>query len=298
MIDLLALRRYGGDRKAALADAKQRLGIVDDWPAGAPVPRASPEELRARAEEARARDAARQAEDEAARAAKIRGARSLFLHEKAVALRATPAESYLIDRGLSAAPIGEWPGSLRFHPEVWNSEHKVKMPAMLAMIVNANGDHIGTQRTYLQQEGGRWVKIPGKGARKIVGVMGGGFIPINKGSSGKSMRHMSPDEPVYGAEGSEKCIAIRMKMPGARICSLVSLRNMGAVVFPAGVRRLVWITDNPKDDDEMAALEASIARQQARGVTVQQVWPPQPYKDLDEWMNAVAPGPVPQGAAA
>lgn len=301
MVDLLALKRHGGDRKAAIADARERLGKPLLFGRAAPKP--SPAELAARAADTQARDAARAAADAEAENVKIRGARSLFLNAKAVPLAGTPGERYLIDRGLSAAPIGNWPGSLRFHPEVWNSEHRVKMPAMLAMIVDAEGRHIGTQRTYLQQKGGRWTKIDSKAARMILGLSRGGFIPINKGASGKSMRHMAADEPIYGAEGSEKCLAVRMKMPGARICSLVSLRNMGLVVFPAAARRLIWVTDNDKGERELATLERSIAQQQARGIFVQQVRPPAPFKDIDEWMIAVAPGaieqrPIEQGRAA
>lgn len=291
MVDLLALKRHRGDRKLAIADARERLGKPLQT-FGRPAPRPHPAELAARAEAARLRAEKRQAEEEREQAVKIRRARSLFLCEASVPIAATPAERYLIARGLSSAPIGSWPGSLRFHPEVWNKEHGLKMPAMLACIVNAAGEHIGTQRTYLQQDGGVWGKIPGKSARMILGVMNGGFIPIHKGASGKSMRHAKPGEKIYGAEGSEKCLAIRMKMPGARICSLVSLRNMGAVVFPAAVGGLVWITDNPKDEREQDRLERSIAEQQARGIAVSQVYPPRPYKDIDEWMIAVAPGAV------
>lgn len=298
MVDLLALKRHGGDRKAAIADARERLGKPLLFGRAAPKP--SPAELARRAEEARARDEARAAKDADDQSQKIRGARALFLHEKAVALAGTPAERYLIDRGLSSAPIGEWPGSLRFHPEVWNSEHRVKMPAMLACIVDAEGRHIGTQRTYLMQDRGRWTKIASKSARMILGLSRGGFIPIHKGSTGKSMRHMHPDEPIYGAEGSEKCLAIRMKMPAARICSLVSLRNMGLVVFPAGARRLVWCRDNDQGEKELATLERSIAQQQARGILVQLVSPPAEFKDIDQWMIAVAPNAVAieQGRAA
>lgn len=296
MVDLWALKRRKGDRKAAIADARERLGKPLLFGRAAPKP--SPAELAARAAEARARDEKRAVEQAEADEAKMRKARALFLNGKSAPLEGTPGERYLIDRGLSSAPIGSWPGSLRFHPEVWNKEHSVKMPAMLAMIVDAQGRHIGTQRTYLQQAGGRWTKIEGRSPRMILGLSRGGFIPINKGASGKSMRHMAADEPLYGAEGSEKCLAVRMKLPGARICSLVSLRNMGLVVFPEAARRLIWVTDNDKGERELATLERSIAQQQARGMQVQQVRPPAPYKDIDEWMIAVAPGPVAQGRAA
>lgn len=302
MLDLLALKRHGGDRKAAIADAKARLGIVDNWSKDAPRP--SQAELQARAEQARQREEARAAEEAQERAGKMRGARALYLHEAAKPIAGSIAERYLVNRGLSCEPLGEWPGSLRFHPEVWNREHRVKMYAMLGMVLAWDGSrqiHVATHRTYLQNCPRRgWTKIDGKNARMSLGPWGGGFIPINKGSSGKSMTDMHPDEPVYMAEGIEKCIAIRMKMPGARIISGLNLKNMGAVILPPQARRLVMVVDNDIDPREGAAMERAIARQQARGLHVQLVRPPAPYKDIDEWMIAVAPGAVPlqQGRAA
>lgn len=312
MIDLLALKRYGGDRKAALQDAKQRLGIVDNWTGSSSAPKVSPEELARRAEETRARAQARQAEDMRKRSAKIRGARALYLHKATAPIEATSAERYLVARGMSALPIGAWPGALRFHPEAWNSEFSVKMTAMLGMVLawQAGEDgapgkqvHVATHRTYLQNCPRRgWVKIdsPLKRARAVLGPSWGGYIPINKGSSGKSMTAMHPDEPVYMAEGIEKCIGIRMKIPAARIIAGISLKNMGAIVLPPQCRRLVMVVDNDKGDDELVSLERAIAQQQARGLQVQLVRPPAPYKDIDEWMIAVAPDPVAleQGRAA
>lgn len=300
MIDLLAIRRFGGDRKKALQDVKRRLGIEDKWSGPAPV--VSPQERAAQAEAARQRELARQAEEQQERHGKIRGARALFLHQDAKPVAGTPAERYLQGRGLSPAPLGEWPNSLKYHPEVWNREHKVKIYAMLGQVLAWDGKaqrHVATHRTYLQNVIGKgWIKIDGPNARMALGPWGGGYIPINKGSSGKSMTDMHPDEPVYMAEGIEKCIAIRMKMPGARIISGLNLRNMGAVLLPPQCRRLVMVVDNDKDERQLAALERAIARQQARGLHVQLVRPPLPYKDIDEWMVAVAPEAVQLGEAA
>ena len=116
------------------------------------------------------------------------------------------------------------------------------------------------------------------------------------------MTQMDAQEPLYMAEGIEKCLAIRMKMPGARIISGLNLRNMGAISLPPQCKRLIMVVDNDKDDAELVSLERAIARQQARGLHVQLVRPPVAYKDIDEWMIAVAPyaAPMPmeQGRAA
>lgn len=297
MLDLIAAVYGLAGKGEAVAWAKDWLGIVDQWsPAGSVKPNEA--ELARRAEEARARQAAQAATAEQEREAKMRGARALFLHEKAVPIAGTPAEAYLVGRGLSKAPIGEWPGSLRFHPEVYHGPSRVKMPAMLAMVVTATGKHVATHRTFIERQHGQWRKIEGN-AKMVLGPMWGGFVPVAKGASGKSMRHMASDEPVYVAEGIEKCIAIRMKMPTARIICSVNLGNMGAIILPEVARKLVLVADRDDGEQQLQVLERAMARQQARGIHVQQVMPPAPYKDIDEWMLAVAPGAVQQmGAAA
>jgi Toprim domain len=296
MLDLIGAVYGLAGKGEAVAWAKDWLGIVDQWsPVGSVKP--NEVELARRAEEARARQAAQQESAQQEREAKMRGARALFLHEKAVPIAGTPAEAYLVGRGLSSAPIGEWPGSLRFHPEVYHGPSRVKMPAMLAMAVTAEGKHVATHRTFIERVGGAWRKIEGN-AKMVLGPMWGGFVPVAKGASGKSMRHMLPDEPVYMAEGIEKCIAIRMKQPAARIICSINLGNMGAIILPEAARRIVMVCDRDDGEQQLQVLERAMARQQARGIHVQQVMPPAPYKDIDEWMLAVAPLPAQMGAAA
>jgi hypothetical protein len=100
---IAAVNRYSA-KADAVAYAKTFLGIVDDW-SGRDAPRVSAAELARRAEEARARAEARVAEDAKERAAKIRGAQALFLHEGSVGLAGTAAERYLTGRGLAMGPV-------------------------------------------------------------------------------------------------------------------------------------------------------------------------------------------------
>lgn len=286
MIDLLRHVRFGGNKGEAIAEAKKLLGIEDDFtPARA---RLSPAELarlqEQRAEEARQRAEQRAAEELQERLAKIRGAKALFHSDKARPIAGTPAEAYLLGRGIGAGPDKVWPGSLRFHPEVWNAEIRVKVPALLAMIVTPQGEHVGTHRIWLQPCPRRgWTKLDVENAKKVLGTFWGGFIPINKGASGKSMRHMPPDEPIYEAEGPEDCLLIREKLPAARIICAISLGNLGAIVFPAHARRLVVVGDRDEKGAEVDKLERAIARQQARGMAVGLVLPPKDFKDMNDW---------------
>ena len=299
MLDLIAAVQGFDTKGAAVAWAKAWLGIVDDWsPKDAPRP--NPEELARRAADARARAQAQAEKAAAERAAKIKGAKALFLSGMAIADR--PAAHYLRGRGLDMGPLDSWPGSLRYHPEVWNRALGVKIPALLAMAVNANGQHRATHRIYLQNCAQRgWTKIDRDDAKMVLGPIGGAFVPINKGASGKSMRDMDPQESIYMTEGIEDAIAVRMALPSARIICGITLGNLGAIILPKHAQRLVIVADRDTKTKAVDALERSIARHQARRLKVQLVMPPLGCKDFNDWLLAnmrAIPGPGPNGAMA
>ena len=284
MLDLIRLR-HGLDAKGAIEEAKRLLGIQDDF---RPGQRAMPnrEEIERRQAEARERAHRRdqQAEDERTRKAKR--AKQLYLSGAPIA--GSPAERYLRGRAID---LPAWPGSLRYHNDVWCQDVRAKINAMLACIVTAAGVQIGTHRTYLDRDrDGRWAKLDVPNPKKVMGNMWGGFIPIAKGSSGKSMRDMPEGEPIYVTEGIEDALCVHMIKPEARVLAAISLANIGGLVPPPAARRLVIVADrdtNPKAQD---ALERSIAQQQARGLTVELVMPPVGIKDINDWWRSLQTG--------
>lgn len=283
MLDLLRLVR-GYDARGAIEAAKALLGIHDEFRPGQARP--DPEALARRAEEARARAEKRQAEEDAERAAKIRRAKGLWLH--GVELAGTMAEAYLRGRSIDNPEGQAWPGSLRFHSEVWHKDERVKLPAMVSAIYRASGEQIGTHRIYLQ--GGRKLQSPN--AKLVLGTMWGGFVPIAKGSSGKPMAKMPESEPVYVTEGIEDALVVRMMRPEARVVAAISLANMGAIVLPPAARELVLVCDRDQNAKAQEQLERAIAAQQARGLAVRLVMPPEqhagiPVKDVNDWWRAI-----------
>lgn len=284
MLDLVRLKRCNGDQRAAIEWAKAELGIVDDWKPGERH-RPSPEEMAARAAEARAREEAREAELAADRERRAKGARALYLHKLAAPIAGTPAEAYLRGRCLLPGAQG-WPNALRFHPEVWHGKAGCKIAAMLAPMYLADGRHMATHRTFIEQRGGRWGKVSAHDAKMVIGPCGGAFIPVNKGSSGKSMRDMPEGEPVYVTEGIEDAIVVRMMRPGARIVAAYSVTNMGLMLLPPAARELVIVCDRDESPKAQDQLEQAIARQQARGLNVRTVMPPAGHKDMNDWLKA------------
>lgn len=288
MLDLIEASQRLAGKGEAVAWAKRWLGIADDWRRErAP----SPDQRRALAEATRQKTAARLERELEERAGKIRGAKALYLGPGAVPIEGTPAEAYLRNRLLEPVAVrpGDahttWPGVLRFHPAAWHGREQRKIPAMLAAAYLPNGMQVATHRTFLQNCPRRgWTKIDSDQAKLVLGPIGGGFIPINKGASGKSMQHIGEDEPIYCSEGIENALAVRMKMPHVRIIAAYSVGNIGAIVLPPAAKRLVIVCDRDENEKAQLALEQSIARQQARGVRVQICIPPVGIKDFNDWL--------------
>lgn len=282
MLDLIEKSQGCRNKGEAVAIAKGWLGIEDEWQGGKP-PQIDHAERERRAQQLRAMKEQRQQKQATEREAKMRGARALYLARDTRPIAGTPAEAYLTGRGLNGGAA--WPGALRFHPEVWNKEQRVKVPAMLAPIYLADGTHVATHRIYLQPCPRRgWTKLDCADAKKVLGPFWGGFVPINKGASGKPMSKMQPDEPVYVTEGIEDAIVVRMIKPDVRIVCAIALGNIGAIILPDTARKLVIVADRDEKPAAIDALERSIAQQQARGLDVHLVMPPVGVKDMNDWL--------------
>lgn len=294
MLDLIRLK-LGLSPGDAFREARRRLGMPVDGPI-APMSQA---EKQRRAAEAQARAEAREREELAEREKKAKRARYLWIGAQPIA--GTPASRYLKARGLKVGPSGIFPNSYRFAPEAYHGELGEKLPAMVMSIGTAAGQHIGTHRVFLAQDAdgsgrGHWGKLRRGTAKMVIGNFWGGFIPVNKGKSGKSMGDMPAGEPIYVCEGPEDAIAIRMIKPEARIICSVSLPNIGAIVLPKQATQLVIVADRDDKPTAQDALEVAIAKQQARGVAVSIVMPPaevngRKVKDINDWVLALANAP-------
>lgn len=281
MIGMIEQTMFGGDRGQAVSWAKSWLGIDDLDPGRLATMRAES----AKADEAAEAEAAREAE------AKKRGARALWLNGVALS-GVCPVSRYLAGRGIDVTALGAWPGSLRYHSEVWNRDAGGKLDCMVATMVTPAGVHVATHRTWIGRDrDGQWVKadgadlgVPRGSAKKVLGKCGGAFVPIRKGASGKSMAALTAPEAVYVTEGIEDALTVAMCKPDARVVAGYSLRNMGFIEFPAAIETIVIVADRDDGAREIAALEAAIARQQARGHRVQIVMPPVGVKDVNAWL--------------
>ncbi|HEX5213286.1 MAG TPA: toprim domain-containing protein [Pseudolabrys sp.] len=296
---LVAIVRYGGVNRDALANAakwiKSTLGLDN----------LDPNRVLAVRREIQERQRKIDAEAEAERESRARSA--WFLWSKAVRLPGTPAESYLIGRGIDFRKLGKTPGSLRYRPDVWcmersSRENPIKFPAMVAGIVRYDPDqaktvHVATHRTYLNIDG--WdhatrsgpvsvVKIRDRRGREkshkhTLGQYAGGHVPVWKGEHDCTLWDIPEGTAVYVSEGIEDGASLAMAFPERRIVAAVAIANMGGMHFPPQIGPVVFIGQNdPTDSKAVDAFERAIERQQDAGRQVETLFPPAGYKDFND----------------
>jgi putative DNA primase/helicase len=161
---------------------------------------------------------------------------------------ATPAALYLAGRGIGHACASD---ALRFHADCPHPEG-TRLPAMVALVQNVDGQHVGCHRTYLTLAGGKAAADPGKAS---LGPVWGGAVRLD------------PEAPeLVIAEGIETAASA-----GLLLClsawAAISAGNLASgVLLPAGVRRVVIAVD-PDAPGERAAHDAA-KRWQREGRTV------------------------------
>lgn len=253
-LDLVAQTLFSGDVKAAMAWARQWLGL-------GVASNVSPQERR---------PVTRQAADvpkiDAEAEARRGAARRLFLAAQPE-LRGTPAAAYLAARGIDLAELGRQPRCLRFAPELLNRESGRGWPALVAAISSATGEHVATHRTWLHQaEAGQWTKAPLRDAKMTLGSYAGGSIRLWRGASGLPLAKARAGEAVVLAEGIETALSVAIACPEHRIMAAVSLSNMAAVILPPAIGLVIIAADDDGDNQAAArALQKAVNRFVAEG---------------------------------
>lgn len=267
MLELVAQCRYGGDKREALRWARAFLGLTErPAPPGAAPPPPPPKAVPA-------------SEVNRSYAGK---ARALWLGGHP--LGGTPAAAYLATRGVGLTALGRTPSALRFRPDVFCAERQEAAPAMLAAITRG-GAIIGCHRTFLAPgPAGRWSKAPIAAPKKVMGQVGGGFIPLWRGASGRPIREAPETDTLAIAEGIEDALTIALHMPEWRVIAAVSVGNMANLVLPTTLRDVVFCWDRDGDNLSVArAREMAVERLLREGRSVREIRPPEGFKDFNAW---------------
>ncbi len=275
-----------------LPDIRSAIGWAQDWLGLSDTPLTA-EDRRAREREASARRKADDEREAAAIARRQRAAKALWLDGSPIA--GTPAERYLAGRNIAFHRLGRWPGALRFHPALpLPAGMSGTLPGMVSCVLDARGQIVAVHRTFLMcHASGRVTKADVKNggpladAKMTLGPMRAGYIPVWKGKHGKPMLEAVAGEWVAVTEGIEDALTVAMARPDLRVIAAYSLSNIGNLVLPDHLGGVYLCADN----DAKAEAQAQLARAQERlgeRHAVRVVRPPAPFKDFNDWAQALA----------
>lgn len=275
MLKLVAVVKFGGSLKDAITWSISWLGLDG----------LDPNRLATKRAEAK-RAAVKADEDRELQAEKMRG-RALNLYLSAQPIPGTPAERYLIGRGIDLRAHGlKAPGALKYqHDAVWCAEVKRKLPCMVAAVTNLEGRHVATHRT--------WIKPDGSGKadllepKKALGRYQGGFIPLWKGEHNVSMAKLPPGTPIVCSEGIEDGLTVALARPSLRVIAAIALSNIGGLVLPPDCPLIILAQRDEPGSKAIASLEGAIARQQEQGREVRLAYPPDGVKDMNDLARGV-----------
>jgi phage/plasmid primase-like uncharacterized protein len=196
-----------------------------------------------------------------------RTARALALWNGAVPAEDTPADIYLTEvrglPGLAASP------ALRFQPDTPHPSG-CRLPALLALVVNAAGEPVALHRTFLRRDGrGKADVMPQKAS---VGPVAGAAIRLD------------PAAPeIVVAEGIETA-ASAGRLLGLPAWSAISAGNLErSLALPAEVRSVVIAAD-PGEPGERAARRAAW-RCQLQGKRLRIALPNHPGSDFNDLLK-------------
>jgi len=281
-LDLVAACLFSGNKSDAIRWARGWLGLAQDYDHNAmATQRPAP---------------VRKIESERDEDGKRVAAKRLWL-EASETIKGTPAADYLAGRGIELGELGRVPRALRFHPAVICAElscsrtgERIRLPAMLAAITDASGQHIATHRTYLAQHGGVWGKARLNSAKKVLGGYVGGSIRLWRGASGKSLADAPETDAVAIAEGIEDALTIALACPEWRVLAAVSVSNFSNIDLPPQLRDVWLICDREKNERGRVqagdARERAVRRWQSEGRRVREATPPPGFADFNDWWQA------------
>ena len=173
---------------------------------------------------------------------------------------------YLCSRGIHlTSPV------LRFSEQ---TPHRLgaRLPAMLAPIVNVDGEQIGVHLTYLRHAGGGKADLPKQYQRECRGLIHGGAIRLIP---------FEPHVELVLAEGLETSLAAS-ELLGLPCWSAVFAGGLRSLVLPSEVRRIVIAADNDVSGVGQRNALAAYDRWTAEGRSVRVVAPPVVGDDFND----------------
>jgi len=162
--------------------------------------------------------------------------------------------------------MGRQPKALRFAPALWNAETRQSWPAIVAAITSAEGKTVAIHRTWLREDG--YGKAPVPEPKLTLGRYAGGAIRLWRGASRKPLAEAPAGETVVVGEGLEDCLSSVVARPDLRVLCAVAMANMGGMVLPPAIARVLILKQNDKEREAIVGLKRAIRNFQAQGKSV------------------------------
>ena len=191
-------------------------------------------------------------------------ARAQRIWDESRPLQRTVATAYLRRRAIPEA-LWDTP-ALRFHPDMTSLDDRVKRPALVAAITDAEGALQGVQVTLLSAHG--TAKAPVATPRRVIGKLMGGVVRLSKACG----------ELAIG-EGVETMLSASALL-GAPAWAALTADNLARFILPGATLRLIIVADN--DSAGVGAAESLRMRSPAH-VRVETVSAPEGFNDLNDW---------------
>jgi hypothetical protein len=177
-------------------------------------------------------------------------ARRLFGMSQQIA--GTVVETYLRGRGITNL---HGVGNLRFHPRCYyrpDADAPTEIwPAMIAAVTDLTGNITGAHRTWLDPSGRD--KAPVDTPRRAMGHL-----------LGHAVRFGPAGDVMAAGEGIETMLSLRCVIPNMAMVAALSAAHLGAILFPATLRRLYIVRDDDRAGD--SAIKDLIDRTRVAGI--------------------------------
>ncbi len=281
-LDLVAHVLFAGDKKRAVAWAKSWLGIDG----------MDPDRLKTEQAKIKARAAADERKAAQALVNKRKMIKAIWLAAKA-GLIGTPVDLYLMGRGIGLGDLPRLPGAIRYAPALEHRDQKTgeitTWPAMVAAVVDGQGEMISIHRTYLKDHGGGLVtKAPVREPKLTLGSYAGGIIPLARGASGRAIKDAPEGDTIMLSEGIEDGLTMALCCPDMRCSAAVTAGNMCDVDLPPAISTIIIARQNKDAPGSKAELSIrkAIDRFIDQGRTVREAFPQPGHDDFNAWLQA------------
>ena len=210
----------------------------------------------------------------------------------------SPAERYLIGRGLPVWQLktrldGKGAlNALRYHPslacpETYQTTGR-KRPGMIGQVIRFGFGHLTIHRTFLEPDGAGGMRKATdlRKPKQAYSEYRGGIIPIWRGDSGKPIKDAPEGEWIAGSEGIEDGVAMAIALPEMRTFAAISLSNLGNIVLPPQIGGIYWHRHRGDPPEAVAAYELAAEKLDRRGIALRDVWAPGTFKDFTAYAEA------------